>query len=138
MITIDEKAVGIWYLVVEQNKVDILGYLSEIEPDKLYRYDYRFRYYVDDKVFQDSADKKSWYRIEMRDRPRNVAIRAVQMMFILFEATGSPDGETYEILNTDGLQNFYERFKEAPFAHSRPATNAEIAELGLDKGREKL
>lgn len=51
---------------VDGQGVDWLGYVFQ-PPGAPWRFEYRFRYHVDDKAF-DSKDKKSWYAFAARDR----------------------------------------------------------------------
>jgi hypothetical protein len=56
---IDEKTVGIWIVALPETG-DWMAHIRELAPDEKYALVYRFRYTVDDKIF-DSADQKHWY-----------------------------------------------------------------------------
>ena len=131
MITLDSKTtVGIWYLVLVRDNTDIMAAVTEVEPDKRYKLDYRFRYYADDKVFN-SEDKKSWYHLEAQITKEKM-ISLARGMFTALEIAA--DGLLCEILNNTDILDFERRLKAAPFMHWKEPTEAEIAELGLDKG----
>ena len=115
MMTLDEKIVGIWYLVTIQNHQDWMAAIREIEPDKKYELTYRFRYYKDDKAF-DSEDKKNWYS-GICTGTRSYVIACIS--FTAKQLELKADGELYELLNDHGYDKFIREFQDAPFVYMR-------------------
>lgn len=50
----------VWFLFSPEQPRDVLAVLRRELPDGLWRLEYRFRYYNDDKAF-DSTDRKNFY-----------------------------------------------------------------------------
>lgn len=114
---ITDKTVGIWYLQTAP-KEDWVGTITEVEPDKEYELVYRFRYYKDTKAF-DSEDEKSWYSVTVTGHDKQYVIESVRALVnILAEAAGSKD-KPVEFLNTDGVEDFMNRFMAAPFVSAK-------------------
>lgn len=130
MITLTpENAVGVWYLQIDSS-TDVMGAITEQGKD-YFHFDYRFRYYADEKVWN-SNDRKNWYHLELREKPKEYLIDIVRHMFELLESEAV--GKLYEILNNTDTADFERRLKSAPFMHYKEPTEAEKTELGLDKG----
>lgn len=132
MIEITEKTVGIWYIQLNY-KTDFMAAITEIEPDTEYNVTYRFRYYMDDKLFFESNDKKNWYSWSGK-KTKNQVIALVKDMINVQVLLGA-SGKIYEILNDGNYNDFIERFTNAPFAHKRDTTDQELRDLGLDKSK---
>jgi hypothetical protein len=114
VITFDEKIVALWFLQTMPTQ-DWLAAVREIKPDEEYELCYRFRYIKDDKIF-DSEDRKSWYRGSVTGT-RNYVLLSIRNVAKTLESVAS--GELYEVINTDGIQDFMRRFQDLPFVWAR-------------------
>ena len=130
MIELNEDIVGIWYLVTIQNVQDYMMVVSACE-DGRYHIQYRFRYYLDDKVFRESSDMKSWYSF-YATKSKDEVIALADKAIALQRSIGA-EGQIYRIINDRGFDDFMERFMNAPFVHKREATPEDLQDLGLDK-----
>lgn len=115
MIVIDEKIVGIWTVQTMPGQNWMAG-IRELVPDQKYELVYRFRYEVDDKVF-DSEDHKSWYE-GVLSGTRNYVLQSFRQVAHTLAATSV--GPLYEILNENGdLKDFQRRLFDCPPMHAR-------------------
>ena len=112
MITIDEKTLGLWNVKLT-DKSDWLAAVRELVPDEKYQLDYRFRYYVDDGIFENSKDRKSWYKGELSGTRHYVleSIRAVARRMASMAGSGS---EVHEFLNDGDMKAFIEKIANGP------------------------
>lgn len=75
MIEINEKTIGIWAVHLG-SRGDWLGHLAR--GAKGIELKYRFRWYRDDKLYEESKDKKNWYRVESRAMSEAQGIEVVR------------------------------------------------------------
>jgi len=116
-MTLDKCTVGIWFVQINQS-TDWL--LTVNKNDEEFTIEYRFRYYMDDKLGDDSDDVKNWYSGTV-DRSKQTIEEVIEMtrkmMGFLVETSG---GEGTELLMEDeDLDKFIAEFKALPFTHCR-------------------
>jgi hypothetical protein len=140
VITLDSAhpPIGIWYIKLEE-KTDFMGCLVSDQqhplPDtnQAYHFDFRFRYYRDDKVF-DSEDRKNWYHVtdstsatvdEAIHKVRSVVLRLCEM-----KSWDTPEEKPQmtEMLYRDyaSFGKFFEAFYKQPFIYSKMASPEDI------------
>jgi hypothetical protein len=115
-IVFDEKTVGVWYLKPAPD-MDWLASVREIEPQAVYEFKYRFRYYKDEHAF-DSKDRRNWYEGSIYGTRSFVIAGIRQAAKTLLQS-----GESYyELLNDGDIDAFFRRFQDAPFVFARMET----------------
>jgi hypothetical protein len=134
VIILDEKIVGVWFLNTTP-KQDVLFAVREVKQDEEYELVYRFRYYNGDQTkspFED-GDKKSWYKGKISST-RNFVIssarEAVKQLNILSkrDKDNAHLAEPYELINDNGLDEFYRKFQNAPFVYAKQVSKKEYEE----------
>lgn len=118
MITVDDKIVGIWFLLVTKEQ-DWLAGISEVVPDEEYVLNYRFRYYNPEStgVWDGNKDKKYWYTGTIKGT-KQTAIDGIRKVGRALELLGSV-GDFQEVLNTSGLEKFLKEFQAQPWVYAR-------------------
>jgi hypothetical protein len=120
VIVMDEKIVGVWYVVTILDYQDWLAALREIEPDAKYELTYRFRYYTGDQSKNpfDDGDKKNWYSGEVTGT-RAYCIAALRKVAGILHSTSMAGQPLYETLNDRGIEQFMRDFQDLPFVYGR-------------------
>jgi hypothetical protein len=118
MIVMDEKIVGVWFVVTILDCQDWLAAISEIEPDVKYKMTYRFRYYKDDLQPFESKDRKSWYEGEITGT-RTYCILSVRKVAEMLHGASKAGEPLYEVLNNNGIDQFTRDFQDLPFVFGR-------------------
>ena len=118
---------GMWFVFDHQEK-DWMCTVSQKERGEPWVMDYRFRYYVDDKV-HGSEDKKNFYRMQFKvDTPKAVMIEAAKAMQHLLLTTGFGD-DTFDLLiDSRDPEVIMAKQKTCPFLHMVEIKSAEDAE----------
>jgi hypothetical protein len=115
LIEFNEKIVAVWYISLVPNKQDWMAALSEIKPDEKYKLVYRFRYYMDGKIF-DSDDKRNWYAGEATGT-RAYCLAALRN--VAQELADTAEQKVYETLNNGDFEDFLRRFESQPYTFVR-------------------
>ena len=114
MITITARTIGLWFVALDEHG-DWLGSACTTE-DGDFEMIYRFRYYVDKEVFEDSKDKKSWYKgtVSKDHADKDKIIEAMRAMTkALWTQSG---GQRYEIMmGNGGEEEFMDEMSKLPF-----------------------
>lgn len=116
-IIFDEKIVALWYVALTP-KQDWMAAVRELVPDEKYELKYRFRYHVDDLIF-DSEDRRNWYEGTLTGTRSFVIIGMKTVAAALQTKSG---GKLFEYMNDKGMEDFMRRFQDAPFVHMRQVT----------------
>lgn len=124
MIILDSQTVGIWF-VVPGPGVDWMASVREVTPNEEYQITYRFRYHKDDKAFE-SADKKSWFKGTC-EGTRAFVIAAIKSM--AEQLRGPCEEPVYEMLNDGDVDEFFRKFRDAPFVYVRHGTKEQTEQV---------
>jgi len=129
----DEKIVGVWFILTIHNVQDWMAGLREIVPEEKYSLTYRFRYYKDDNAW-DSEDKKNWYEAEVTGTRayclaslRSVAEQLAKAARLRQEGNAEV-GRVYEVINDSGYDEFQRKFMDMPFVFARQETKEQAME----------
>jgi hypothetical protein len=119
MIIVDEKTIALWRFRIDE-KTDWLGVLREETPDQKYKFEYRFRYYKDDEVFEASKDTKHWYSM-VCSGTRNFVLKSLRLVVSdIVTARSQFPGSLSEFVNDDGdYQTFMRKIMDAPGMYAR-------------------
>ncbi len=115
MIILDEKTLGLWNIKLTDTS-DWLGAVRELVPDEKYQIDYRFRYYADDKIFEDSKDKKSWYTATLSGT-RHYVLEATRAA--VRQIASVSGNKVHEYLNDGDMKAFMEKIANGPSMYMR-------------------
>jgi hypothetical protein len=112
MMTIDKHTVGIW--VITRQDQDWLASIRE--EDGKFKLIYRFRYYVDNKIFEESNDIKSWTSMNLTGIREEILFKIRTLFLTLAERM---EGNAYEVINDGDFETFYNKFMDLPPIHGR-------------------
>jgi len=117
-----DEMICVW-TIAGRNR-DFQAYLCRRAEGKKLHLEYRFRYYVDDKVF-DSKDRKSWYAFEATGT-EDEAIEKIDFMCenIVGEGFAKVDDAFLgavvdKVVVRGGIDKFEELMKGKPYMHWR-------------------
>jgi hypothetical protein len=97
--------------------VDWLGYVCK-QPGEPWRFEYRFRYHVDDKAF-DSEDRKSWYAFTARD-PQEGPRKLIEAAMMIAAMTAKRYAGEMHVLDVNGNGDDAQRMlAEVPWIEMR-------------------
>jgi hypothetical protein len=121
----NEDTLGIWYVLLEPEKIDYMGALSRRPYG--YMYTWRMRYYATPDDPWDGKDRKSWYdiRIPSAEGTTEEVIEKIREMVRLSVETGRSlgkptPGPIHELLRGNKtMEKFTEDFLSAPFVHKK-------------------
>ena len=124
MIKFDETCVGVWFVQTTETQ-DWMAGITEIEPDKKYEINYRFRYYNPESEDPwDGKDKKNWYK-GTASCTREYAIQSMRVMVQGMKMMGAI-GEPGEVVNNGDYNDFMERFVAQPWVHAKKMEPGEV------------
>lgn len=108
----------IWFLSSPAKRMDILAVLRRELPDGVWKFEYRFRYYEDDKAF-DSTDRKSFYSAEFAEplSEAEVASRTSEAIELIAAMQGLSVDTT--VIESDDPDVVYAKMIEKPFFQAR-------------------
>lgn len=119
-IELSSNTVAVWFMSVNAT-TDFLAALVCIDADnKLFRFDYRFKYYNSEKPFDDK-DRSNWYGGTISKHTKEEVLTKLRAFVkVLEDKTGN---KADELLMRDGdLDAFMVEFTSKPWAHLRSAT----------------
>lgn len=134
MIRLYEKTVGVWYLSLDPGKLDLMLTVNEVEPDKQYQVDYRFRLYNSKRLF-DSDDTIHWYHFTGTGT-KEKTLQTVRLLFESQKKLSGINGEYHEILNEGDFDAFTAKLSSIGFQHRTP-TVTEIVKSFIEKTLDK-
>jgi hypothetical protein len=127
VIVLDEKFIAMWYFMPEE-KLDFMGSLMATQEPVVMNqkqelnFEYRFRYYKDDLVFQ-SDDEKHWYGIKITDNTPQEALDKIRgMVEILAKVSKRPLTEI--VIDERGVMGVVERMQALPMFHMQEVKDA--------------
>lgn len=133
MITSDDNLLGLWAMMIDDTS-DFLGAVYKASLG--YVFEYRIRYYVDDKIFSDSKDIKNWYRTSPRNEDFETYLKRLRAVIGIL--TQHANGQLYEVLrNGRSTDEFMKEFTSLPFIHMEKLSDEE-AEKRFPHLKEKL
>lgn len=108
----------IWFLAEMTLPMNILMVLRRQLPDGPWRFEYRFRYYEDDKAF-DSKDRKSFYSGTFPGVTDEAVVvtKVTEAVEIIAGSMGLDIDVT--VFETDDPEVIFERLKEKPYFRTR-------------------
>jgi hypothetical protein len=93
---------------------NLLGWIYRDKGEETWRFEYRFRYYVDGDLTHKSKDRKSGY--SGSTKPGQSLAQVLALFRVIFEASGA--GQYEEIMiESDDPAVVIGRMKEQPWAH---------------------
>lgn len=134
-ILVDENLLAIWFMGCG-DEFDVLFSLSKNSDKKDHlTITYRFRYYVDDKVF-DSKDIKNWYKVTIAPRKNSTlkkmiaeATSVVENLIVAMGLNYNGEIETFATIRrkNENDKDFMKRFSAHPSTHMKTVNESEDA-----------
>lgn len=108
----------IWFLSSPAKRMDILAVLRRSLPDGPWKFEYRFRYYRDEKVF-DSEDEKSFYAFSggASASEAEVVEKTREAVGVIALSQGLDVDET--VVESDDPEVIFGKLREKPYFSSR-------------------
>jgi hypothetical protein len=122
-------------------KMDVMGCLQRDKQNpKTFTFDFRFRHYQDDRVF-DSEDVKHWYHVEDKESPTEDdsihKVRQVLLGLCEIQSIDTPEQKPklVELLYRDygDFRKFMDAFSNQPWAYAKLASPEDEQKYGLPK-----
>ena len=122
-IQITEQTIAIWFAPVTEES-DYMSCLN-LEGEQLV-FHFRFRYYQGDqsKKFEESEDRKSWYKMEIDHATPEEALRRVRSLQAAFVEKMDRDAPElahplFEVLNDGDFDSFIREFMQQPWTRAK-------------------